>query len=100
MKDAIKNTNPVLLDLSISTNKDQNKIKKYNKWRKRIEIDIKEKASQNRANQELKSYLSKKLEIPKNKIRIKSGKKSSKKTLAIHEKSKQEIIKKLKNQLK
>ncbi|PTD94566.1 YggU family protein [archaeon SCG-AAA382B04] len=100
MKDAIKNQNPVLIDLSISTNKNQNKIKKYNKWRKRIEIDIKEKASQNRANQELKNFLSEKLDIPIDDIRVKSGRKSSKKTLALYGKNKQEIIKKLKKQLK
>lgn len=99
MREAIKGKNPTYIDLSISTGKTKNEIKNYNKWRKRIEVDIKEEPSSNKANKELISFLSKKLDLSKSKIKITKGKRSSKKTIQLKGIKKEELVDKIRKQL-
>lgn len=96
IEEAIEGEDPFYLNLSISTKKDQNKIKNYNKWRKNIQIDIKKPAKQNKANQELKKFLAKKIGLNSKNIKISSGKTSTKKKVKITGIEKQKLTQKIK----
>ena len=55
----------------------------YNQWRKSIEVKVKSKAQENKANIEVTEIISKYFNIPTKKVSIISGQKSSEKIISI-----------------
>ncbi len=84
MKDAIRQTEDgVILDLDISAGAKETKVYGYNRWRKRIEIKLSERAEKGKANAELVSFLSCLFGVGSSNIRITSGLTNSKKSVKI-----------------
>lgn len=99
MKEAIKSNHKTYIDVTVSTNKPKNSFKGYNKWRKRIRIDIKEEAKQNKANKELKKFLSNFFSIPQKKITITKGTTENQKTIALGDINKKRVLSRLSDKI-
>ncbi len=76
----------------------KNHISGYDEWRKRIEIELKEKPVEGRANKELISFLSEFFGISSRDIKIIYGEKSREKGIYINA-EKDYILKRIKNGL-
>ena len=76
----------------------KNHISGYDEWRKRIEIELKEKPVEGRANKELISFLSEFFGISSRDIKIIYGEKSREKGIYINA-GKDYILKRIKNGL-
>ncbi|OKY77599.1 MAG: Protein YggU, DUF167 family [Candidatus Methanohalarchaeum thermophilum] len=97
MKKAINSKgNLTIIDIKVNPGTQENKIKEYNKWREQIKINIKEQATKNKANRELKEYLSDILSIPSKSINIKKGKTSPQKVVEVSGLTEDKVLKKLK----
>lgn len=86
----------IIIQCEISPNSKRNGIKGVNEWRNRLQIDIVEPATSNKANIELISYLSKILKIDKKQIRISSGHKTRLKSVLLEGISAEEIQQRIK----
>ena len=69
------------LDISVSPNSSKAKIDGINIWRNNIEVSVKERAQDGKANQGVIDLLSERLNIPTNKIEIVKGKTSKQKRI-------------------
>ena len=83
-REAIKKVkNGITIDIEVSPNSKEEKIKSYNEWRKRIVVAMKEKPQKFKVNKELVSFFSSLFNVPVEKVRIASGEKSTNKTIFI-----------------
>jgi len=87
----------ILIDIEVTTNAKKNEIGKINKWRKRIEIRIKEQPIEGKANKAIIKFLK---GIFKSEILINSGTTSSQKTVLIPDKTKDDVVTILKKEIK
>ena len=73
----------VVIDIEVSPNSNEERIRGYNPWRRRIVVAMKEKPQKFRVNKELISYFSTVFGVPQENIRIVSGEKSTQKSILI-----------------
>lgn len=77
----IKSEDGCYLDISVSPNSSDNRVGDVNIWRDNLEISVKEKAKEGKANQAVIDLLSERLNIPTNKIEIVKGRTSKQKRI-------------------
>ena len=96
-QNAISQKNKDILIHIIVTANASNKIfpAGYNQWRNKIEIKVKEKPKDNKANQEIIETIAEYFNLSHKMITITSGEKNREKTILIKNISKQQIIKKI-----
>lgn len=87
---SVKNKD-VLVDIEVSPNSKKFEISKFNSWRNRIEIRIKQIPQKGKANKEICKELSK---MFKCEVNIFKGDKSSQKTVIFKNSSKENILNK------
>ncbi|MCE8422373.1 MAG: YggU family protein [Candidatus Methanoperedens sp.] len=93
MEDAVKETGDgVILDLEISPGSKETSVRGYNRWRRRIEIKLSERAQKGKANEQLISFLSELFDVHSRNVEIMTGMTNSKKTVKISGKKASDIL--------
>ncbi|MGM0404559.1 MAG: DUF167 domain-containing protein [Thermoplasmatota archaeon] len=69
----------VYLDIIVSPNSTENKIKGIDQWRDRLKIYVTEKAEDGKANSSVIKLISKEFQIPPTKVAIVQGRRTNKK---------------------
>lgn len=87
------------LDISVSPNSSKAKIDGVNIWRNNLEISVKERAQEGRANQGVIDLLSERLNIPTDTIEIVKGKTSKQKRVFFRSIDLSEVKNKLENMI-
>ncbi|ABR54287.1 protein of unknown function DUF167 [Methanococcus vannielii SB] len=98
IEEIIKKTEKgVLIDIEVTTNAKKNEIGKINKWRKRLEVKIKEQPIEGRANKAILKFLK---EIFKTDVELNPVTTSPQKTVLISCDTKEYVVNILKREIK
>ncbi len=73
----------VVIEIEVSPNSKEERVKSYNQWRNRIVVAMKEKPEKFKVNREIIAFFSSLFDVPQERVKIIGGEKSRQKTIFI-----------------